>query len=411
MVLLDVVIASSVLVFSLAVGGYATRKHGLSTIPIIFLLPFLFVVALLFYGPASPFFIPSDGDAYLQWGKAISSSWKVETEAGPDLPLWPGKGFWPLIIASIDWVFGPVHLTLLSLNCLFLGVSIGITQKVVQLLARQTGSWVFVVSFGSFSPFVLFGPSLLREAIFWMGLSMGSLAIVYSRERRFGLAIAWLSTAGLFLIAVRPDLGFIFLLLFVMLLISISGFNPRVRSWTKMAGATFANVFLVLLAPQVLEFLQPRVTRGAGLVGTSQRSLSTPEVVSSFTNPGASYEICDSLLLTKIICEGTVGYPRVLFGPFVWELGTEPIWMIAALATLHFLIVSSFAIYFCLSAVGRNWQNLGILLISVGTLFIYAALLTNYGAMIRFRAATEMLLIPLAIAGWLEGKRRYLPMQ
>lgn len=412
MELWDAVLAFSILVFSLAVGIYASRKHGLSTIPIIFLLPFLFVVALVFYGPGSPFFIPSDGDAYLQWGRQLSSSWQMGTDLAPELQLWPGKVFWPLVIAAIDFTFGPTHLALLSLNCLFLGVSIVIIQKVVQLLVRPTGSWVFVVAFGSFSPFVLFGPSLLREAIFWMGLSMGSLAIVYSKERRLGLSSVWLALAGFFLVGVRPDLGFIFLLLLVLLLVSIVGFGWPVRSRKRMIAAVVANASLVALSPQALRFLRPSTSSGAAMVETSQRSLSTPEVITSFSSEsGDGYEICDSYLFVKILCEGVIGYPRTLFGPFVWELGLAPIWIIAAFATLHFLVVISFAVHFGLSGVGRNWQNLGILLISVGTLFIFAALLTNYGAMIRFRAATEMLLIPLAIAGWLEVKRRFLRVQ
>ena len=78
---------------------WAAKKLRVSILPFVVIAPVLIAIGLTTQIPSSPYYSPTgDGSFYQKWGFAIAESWRN----GEDLvgrTLWPGKGFWPLVIA------------------------------------------------------------------------------------------------------------------------------------------------------------------------------------------------------------------------------------------------------------------------------------------------------------------------
>jgi hypothetical protein len=111
-------------------------------------------------------------------------------------------------------------------------------------------------------------------------------------------------------------------------------------------------------------------------------------------------DFCSSALVVRVACGAWENVPYALLGPFYWEYGPELIWIVSGLSTLHFLALVGLSLAYFASQGGRHWVTVGTLAVAVVTFTMFAAIMTNYGILIRFRAATEIILIPLAIAGY-----------
>jgi hypothetical protein len=395
----------------LSVGGggllwLVSRKMGISSVPFVVVVPALILVGLGLYLPVSPFYLPSDGGYYQQWGYGLSNSWA----GGPallDRPLWPGKGFWPLIIAIFHSVVGPVTITLIVFNAVVFGGMVLCLQKSVVLLTGQNTRWFMVFVMLSSTPFVLFGPSLLRESIFWLGMSGGVLALAYMLRDRIRLAVASASWGALLLLVARPDAGVVIAYAFVGVIVVLLGFLGPIRSVVRGAAAVAILGALVISAPFAFDFV--RGGADAGLIDRTAQELSAPDVETGFSGPPdrndpapdeARQSFCEDVLVVKVACDGLRNLPYVFFGPFYWEYGPEAIWIIAGLSTLHFLLLVGLATIYLLSKEGRHWVTAGALCVAAVSLIMFASILSNYGILIRFRAATEVILVPFAIAGY-----------
>ena len=100
-------------------------------------------------------------------------------------------------------------------------------------------------------------------------------------------------------------------------------------------------------------------------------------------------------------CNAATNSLRVLLGPFWWEIGFQPVWLLAVGSTWHFLLLVVLStLFFIRSRETRPIvASLGVL--AIFSLAVFGALLTNYGLLLRFRAMTEILLIPTAVGGLL----------
>jgi len=107
-------------------------------------------------------------------------------------------------------------------------------------------------------------------------------------------------------------------------------------------------------------------------------------------------------VVTAALCKASANLPYALFGPFHWEYGPGAVWLIAGASTLHFLGLSGLAAYYVIMSKGRRWPLLAVLAVAAASMLMFSSILTNYGILIRFRAATEIMLIPLALSGALE---------
>jgi hypothetical protein len=429
---------------------FGSKKMGVSRLPVALIAPPLLIAGLVLHLPAGPLHLPSDGQFYLAWGYAISDSWAGVASQVPDGPLWPGKGFWPLIIALFHSIVGPVAISLIVFNTMVFGATVLALQKSVLLLTGKNTRWSMVIVVLSSTPFILFGPSLLRESLFWLGISGGVLALSYLRSKKIGLALASVSWGSFLLLAVRPDAGVVLVYAFLGVTTVLVGLLGSTRSAPRRIIAVATLGALAVSAPQAFDFVRPGTD--AGFVDYVSGALSKQRVETGFSSrpepkalssdgtsigiladvqmddfssgletnlsnskaeivrgsildlkeleKASSDDTCEKTLAVKIACEGLENLPRALAGPFYWEYGPESIWIISGLSTLHFLALAGLSVVYLVTRGGRNWVTAGMMGVATISLVMFAAILTNYGLLIRLRAATEIVLLPLAIGGY-----------
>lgn len=393
---------------------FGSKKIGISRLPVALIVPPLLIAGLVLYLPASPLHVSGDGQGYEVWGYAISDSWVGVASQVADRPLWPGKGFWPLIIALFHSIVGPVTISLIVFNTTVFGATVLALQKSVLLLTGKNTRWSMVIVVLSSTPFILFGPSLLRESMFWLGTSGGVLALSYLRSNKIGLALASVSWGSFLLLAVRPDAGVVLVYAFLGVTTVLVGLLGSTRSALRRIIAVAILGALAVSAPQALDFVRPGT--GPQFIDTTMRALSKPLVTTGTwsrpeTNTLSSddtgtgilavvQDTCEKTLVVKVACEAWRNLPYALVGPFYWEYGPESIWIISGLSTLHFLILAGLSVVYLATRGGRNWVTAGIMGVATVSFVMFASMMTNYGVLIRFRAATEIVLLPLAIAGY-----------
>ena len=429
---LDNLILDSLMSISiLTICGYAlyllVRFWKVSFLPLAVILPSLIGVGLSLYVPLSPLYVPSDGEYYQYWGYSLAEAWLSGEPMDSPEQIWPGKGLWPLIIGTFSALVGPVTITLIVFNALTVVLSGIVLQKTTLIWGGRSPRWSMVIVFLTSSPFLLWGPSLLREAIFWLGISLGVLALAYATVHRTLPAFLAVGISATVLLGIRPDAGIVLVYGFVAMLLFLFGIVGHDRSRLRAAITSLVLLFLVLSFPNALEFARGAEVTG-GTILTSTRSLAAENVTTSFGGPSEPSEPsepfqpsepsqpserwCESefALMSAgpaVLCSAAVHMPYALFGPFHWEYGPEAIWLISGASTLHFLVLGGLSTYYLLISKGRRWPLLALLGVASASLVMFSSTLTNYGILIRFRAATEVMLIPLALSGALDLVARW----
>ena len=398
---------SFILLLAFGTGAFfVTRRLGVSRLPLVVITPILIGVGLLLYLPASPLFVPSDGMYYQSWGFGISESWASGSGYDGET-LVPGKGFWPLIIASFHYLFGPVTAALIVFNALCVVAAVISLQKATLLISGLNPRWSIIFLTITSSPTLLFGPSLLREAIFWLGCSLGVVSIAYAHRRLFlSGALSLIASVGI-LIAVRADAGVVISYGLLAVFVLIVGLPSQRRTVARWSVTSFVLLALVASAPSVIELVTPRVSGGAEVVGDWRDGLSqdyvTTRIVATTTwcqDSGNTPldRFWASSFVAAAVCEGFGSLPAVLVGPFWWEIGSESIWLIVIASTGHFLLLVGLSVAYLAQRDRRNLASLGLVLMAFASLLMFASIMTNYGILIRFRAASEIFIMPLATA-------------
>jgi len=410
----DVLLGSVFLLMS-AYGLYRLVKvWKVSLLPLSVLLPSFVGAGLILYVPLSPLYVRSDGEFYQRWGYSLAATWLSGEPMDSPQALWPGKGLWPLIIGGFTAIAGPITITLVVFNTLLIVLSAILLQKATLLWGGRSPRWSMVVVFLSSSPFLLWGPSLLREALFWLGVALGVLALSYASEHRYRSALLAVGLSALVLLGIRPDAGIVLVYGFVAMLIFLFGILGRRRSLLRAFVTAIVVLSLALSFPTAFDSVREGVS-GQSILHAN-KSLAAEDVTTAFGPSSSSsseeFDYCGSefselSLGAAVLCRAVVNLPYALFGPFHWEYGPEAIWLIAGASTLHFLGLSGLAAYYVIISKGRRWPLLALLAVAAASMLMFSSILTNYGILIRFRAATEIMLIPLALSGALELVARW----
>ena len=379
------------------------------------------LVGAVLFIPGSPLFLPSDALYYQAWGGEIASSWNGN-QVDPGRQIWPGKGVWPLVIAGFYFLFGPVTLPLITLNSCIVGLSLIVMQRSTRLLCGLESPFVLLLLAMTSTPILIFGPAPLRESIYWLGASLGVLAIANLRYRHLQTS-AWAFVASSFLLlAVRPDAGLVTVYSIAAACVVLAGLSGTV--FTSFRAKLFSSMMLAALFASffpAVAYLSPG-TEPSSVVTTAQ-NLSTDADNSAFSpvfpsladsgvqtnglavdqpmgNLGATVrDLCGLSVATQVGCNAVRNLPNSLFGPFPWEYEARPVWIVSALSTLHFLALAVFSIRYVSKRSKFDWVGVAILTVSAITFALFASVLTNYGILIRFRATVEIMLFPLAAAG------------
>jgi len=272
----------------------------------------------------------------------------------------------------------------------------------------QQLNWIPVGLFASSLPIVVYGGSVSREPYFWFGSALVGLAVALWSQKRSGWAVISFFSGGIVLLAVRPDLG-LALLYFVLgmglVLEIISG--VKARSYFNPLAALVISSLLLLAAPPSFDLLKPGWTAQA--VEVSVAELAGPGVGSAINRP-VTPQRCEENLFFKLACEAIFKLPATLLGPFppgIWESYKTAILF---LGTIHFLAIGALVIISLprLKARGPRQAAQILAIGALGLLFVFAALLSNYGIIMRFRAIAEVLALPVALCTleYLGAKRR-----
>ena len=400
--LTDLLLSASIIVFA---GGFAfltTRRWDVSPAPFMVVAAVLILVGLSTQLAASPFYLGLfDGPYYLEWAFAISEAWR-DGQPWSGRVIWPGKGVWPLMIAVVNYSFGPVLVAVIVINALVFAFSIVLLQQTTVLLFDVRPKWTIIALALTSSPVLLNAPTVLREAIFWFGISAGILAITYLYRASFARGVAFLLLSALVVLGIRPNLGVVIAYLLVAAAIAIWALRRESMSISRMfVGSTLfavlcATFFPTFFALTAIGDIEERVSIVATLLATGggvTTALGESSEVSEL--PGF---VCDSASYVRLFCDSLARLPFLMFGPFLWEIGPEPVWILVVTSTLHFLFLLTTSVLLLLKKSNRNIASLSLLGLSLATMVVLAAVMTNYGIIIRFRVVAELFLLPLSLA-------------
>lgn len=385
---MDLVLAILMLGVFGVLNWLLSRKLGVSKWPSLGLLPILFIIGVTFHHPNSPWFIPSDGEYYTAWADSIRTA-VLGGEPEIVRRIWPGKGVWSSVLALLQFAVGTSNFSTIGLSSAACTASVLATQKSSQNLIGKTGSWPVLILFSSFGGFLIFGPSLLRESFFWLGVSLGVLGLSEIKLGRVRASIIFSAISSFFMIGIRPDFGIILALCFLAISLALSALHST--KVLKGRGLPFAVGFgfLAVLAYPSFLFLTQDSHPAENLSNVATK-LSGEEITSSFGPPNPQPLPQATLMRLS----------NVLFGPFLYEFDGAAVWLLATLATLHFWGVFAFALVHVVTVRGRLSIELSLLFIALLSIGIFAIILTNYGILVRFKVVPVLLLAPMALAGW-----------
>ena len=395
---LDWLFGLLVLVITVFALAGAARRFGFKVVPLFTLLVLITLSGLLLSHPQSFLFLPSDGLYYADWGERIAEMWAGNGVI--DKPLWPGRGALPLLIGILEFTLGAHTFSIIAIS----SVATTFTYLLLKLSARvafgpQRLDWLSMLLFITGLPIVLYGGGISREPYFWLGATLTVLAVALYSKGYIPQSLGVFLAGGTLLLAIRSDLGLAIVwavLGAVALFHLVSGMQEKnVRT---VLQSMVALAILLLSGLSLLDTVRsdwtPQQIEGAAM------DLSRPEVNTAIerrevTKPDTW---CESGVPEKLICEVHNNLPAVLVGPFPGEIFSGPAFIAISLGTGHFLLVGSLALLAFRWVPPESHIVFAVLTVTgAATLFIIAALLTNYGIIMRFRAISEIFFFPLAL--------------
>jgi hypothetical protein len=371
----------------------------------------LFLFAISRFEPWA--FLPLAGDDgyYFLWAAEIADV--LEGEANDSgKQIWPGKGVWPVVIALTHLFVEDAFLAPLAITTIASVSTILSVHRATQLtIGHSPPPFVLALLILLQPAFLGWGPTLNREVFFWLGTSLLVLGFAYYIRESYLKALSSGVAGAVLVIGIRYEVGIplAYLMLCAALIYFVSSppvamTGRRFYKWLiaspVWAFSTLVTAFgflwarnpslfsLIPVAAEVEElYLRNEVNR---------RYLGRDEVTTAF-------QVSENPILGVI--EGAF---RAVFGPFPSEMGASLVWWILALSTLNFLLVLVLAMVFLFSSRLRFFEYSGLALAALGCIVIIAFAITNYGMVMRFRFVSQILLIPLAIGGYLVLRQKFL---
>ena len=371
-----------------------SKRLGVSAFWPIFAGFVLSVSGVLRSAPQSPLYTGiGDGRRYLDWATQISTGFRTG-DLDPQLLAWPSKSFFPILVAGGQLVFGDLYFAIILGNASLLGLSLLVLQKSASLIDRATTARSVAFLYLSNPAIHFWGPSLLRESIFWFGISLTILGLARLKTSPSLASTVWISVGVVVQLLVRPNFGVVSGYLFVGMAVFIgvvySGW-PRVARILAL-GASGLALFWSFPAAfgwfSIPENPTQRIAQKFTSLGKDSVTTSVGLDNQSFAEPPAS--------ALGLLVGGLKNFLNAIGGPTSGQINSEAVWILIVASQIWFLAVLGMhlAQYF----VGRanfeiSWpMTVG----SAALIFAIAIVITNFGALARFRAGAEILLIPLA---------------
>jgi len=311
-----------------------------------------------------------------------------------------GKEGYIWIVGAIYALSGPVPMAAIVLgiicHCLLV-VSVARTAEIVVeetlLEAAAVRALVKRAAFmAALTPiFVWWAPHVLRESLTLLLVSASICFTLLAIARRRVWPILVSAASILILAWVRSSLAItVGIALVVGILFALSGrgkYSSLLRAILCVSTVILLPVSQRMLM-KVLGLSEERIAAGTGELSA----------IAASGFPGLSFDssLPDILRITA---------PRVLLGPFPWEISTSPVMLLAVTE------LASWAVFGVLSIRGvvrvrslavlapARWSATILAVVALAVLFGLMFSVGNYGILARFRPISAMILIPLATIG------------
>ncbi|WP_140425553.1 hypothetical protein [Cryobacterium sp. N21] len=378
-----VAVLAGILFFLLGLGIVAAigrRMLGTAS-PGVLLYISLVAIGCLVTAFFGPFFLAPDGPIYDAQAHGFASDLRNERN---DIGLTNGKEGWPILLGSVYYVFGRVTFVGVIINCLATASSAVFVARTAQIISGTFSSKKMYLWYVCTPLFAVLGPSLMREALCWLGISMICYALASLWNGRIGRL--WIGGAGLFIFGtVRTSLAILVLCALILGLLIVVLIRKKMR-----LTLTVTSVISVIIASTALSV-------ALDSLGVTEESLqlnrvyisvdATTGFAASSLQPGVGGFLTMALQV----------FPRLVLGPFLWEFGLAPVWVWVGANSIAWLAI----LYIAIRSIRRMKDGtIGVILLAASGLLLLAmsVSLTNYGIVVRMRGSTMIMLLPLVIS-------------
>ena len=299
-----------------------------------------------------------------------------------------GKEGFPLILGLLYATFGPYAEAGIVFNALAISLACALIAAATRAIgwpqAAGTASWIFVIL-----PSILYWPSLLgREALALLLLSLMALGagLVWSAKTVLGALFIWSGfVAGLW---IRPQvfsvvaiaLGIAFLAGVV-----VKRAHPASLIWVALPAALAGGL---------------GISRGQSLelqdVGQQREFLMAASTRTDVSTEGFNSSIGALLAIARDV-------PAAALGPFPWNWSIG-YWQLILDAVSWILMLGLVA--YALARMSQPFPAAILVIPAVAAIFASAAIMGNWGILVRMRIHAIPFLAILAALGFLELRRR-----
>ena len=340
-------------------------------------------VGLLFHLESSPALIGSDGTFYLSTASLIHNG-----EWGFSEIVAEHKALWPALIAPLK------YLDVVDFSALVIGLSatlLTIASLEILKLGRacsMRGATVLEPLVFSLSvPVMVFGPSPLREGLFWFSLVLIGIGAYQLVNNGFQWAASWKILVGaIFVSAARIEMGAISVVwvFVIVLFVSATAHDWRVHAYHV--------VLFMVTTLSTLYFVVIVFGNGVAAVESTVVDMQSSENATSSYSADADHSFLGFLGLSLMNFFLGLYSPGSGFGFNVFALFSFMSW---------FLVLVGVILHFSFG--GRESSRGKWLVYLLGPALLGALLvmtIDNLGTLIRLKVAVVALLIPLALQGW-----------
>jgi hypothetical protein len=359
---------------------FAARRLSVPVVPPLVIFSVLSLIGLAFVATVGAnVFEVSDAVLYDQNASDVADFLRGD---GRFPRIDPGHAAWPIALGFVYYVFGDHQLLGLVLNSGIVGLAVVFVTRAAVEFSGAVSPGLTVAAILLMPVALLYGPSLMREALLWLGVALLGCGAALMLARRFsGRTI--LAAGGLVSIAVRPNLGLFLALAAVGAVIAVRLFARRRcgRLAAFVVGSALGGYFLGPTIITILRFSPAFVDDNRDYLAHAATGFVAPDSTLTGT-PG-------------LVVNGLLTLPRAVLGPLPSEIGTQPVWLWVIANTLYWFALLALVI---VRYRGRPEVGAVLLLTTSIALVGIAITLTNYGIVVRMRGMPMFLLMPLVLA-------------
>lgn len=323
------------------------------------------------------FFSP-DAVEYHATAARFAAYWSGDLALSPSFSVAVGKEGWSLILASIYYFVGPYPLLGIVFNAVASGISTALVASATVRLGwpqhARAAAWLTLMP-----AFLIWSSQLLRESLAWMLSALALWAGAGLVRKALFRDAVWLVLAVAGTLWIRGSLAAVILAGVIAGVVMARRRVPVPIVLTIAAGAVVGGPLLARLGT---------ITGGMDIeqINAARRSLSQANsgfATAAYSSPG---ELITSLPSTL---------PRVLVGPYPWEIVNLPVVSVIDWAAWVATVWLAW----------RGWRHVDDrarwfpLVSSMFLLVAVAVTSGNYGTMARIRVQAVIFLLPLAAAG------------